>query len=46
MGSEETAVSAPLIAPRSPAQFSDVTTALELHLDPDERTELSEPLPR
>lgn len=39
-------VTAPLIAPRTPAQFADVATALELHLDPDERTELGELLPQ
>jgi aryl-alcohol dehydrogenase-like predicted oxidoreductase len=39
-------VTAPLIAPRNLAQFADVATALELHLDPDERAELAELFPR
>ncbi|MCW2528456.1 MAG: aldo/keto reductase [Pseudonocardiales bacterium] len=34
-------VTAPLVAPRRPEQFDDVATALNCHLDPDERTELA-----
>lgn len=38
-------VTAPLVAPKRPDQFDDVSAALNCRLDPDERTELAELFP-